>query len=492
MRPMADQPNILWICADQQRFDALGCNGNPFVHTPNIDALCAGGVNMRRMYAQSPVCAPSRASFLTGRYPRTCGVRQNGQDIPPTERLLPRLFCDAGYRCGLSGKLHLSACHPDVCPDMERRIDDGYSFFAWSHHPAAAGRGNWTGNAYTAFLTAQGVAYATPSHPDCRFIRTGMPAAYSQTKWCFDEAMRFIGQQKGDQPWFFSLNCFDPHHPFDPPAEYLARYLPILDQLPAPDYRPGELASKPVFQQKDHLGAYDTPGDFAYDDMTVRDRQYLTAAYYAMCDQIDDNVGRIVRHLKETGRYDNTIILYTADHGESLGDHGIYLKGPYCYENAVHVPCVLHWGNHFARGAQRHALAEMLDLAPTLCEAAGVPMYGGFQGRSFLRLLTNADAPDEHRQSVYAEYYNANINHRDPLAFLTMVLDGRWKLVKAHAREGAPELGGELYDLASDPGEHENLYADARFAAQRARLLALMCDRMAQSADPLPARRAYW
>ena len=106
--------NVLWICTDQQRFDTLGCMGNPWVYTPNLDRLAAEGVLFENTYAQSPVCAPSRGCFLSGRYPRTCGPRQNGQDIGKDEKLVPKMFADHGYYCGLFGKLHLYACHPDT------------------------------------------------------------------------------------------------------------------------------------------------------------------------------------------------------------------------------------------------------------------------------------------------------------------------------------------------------------------------------------------
>ncbi len=489
---MSRKPNILWICTDQQRKDTLGCYGNKFVNTPNIDALAEGGVKFSGAYAQSPVCAPARASFLSGRYPRTCGVRQNGQDIPENEYLVPKIFEDNGYVCGLSGKLHISTCFPTVCPDMERRIDDGYSFFSWSHHPAAAGKGNWSGNAYTNYLTEKGIKYHTENLPDCKYVQKGMPSEYSQTTWCFNEAMRFIDMQNENQPWLFSLNCYDPHHPFDPPYEYLERYLPILDEIPLPDYISGELDEKSVFQRIDHSGAYDMPGQLAYDEMTESDHRYLTAAYWAMVDQIDFNVGRVVQHLKDIGQYENTLIIFISDHGESLGDHGIYLKGPYCYESGVHIPFIMHWAGHTLSGMTRDALIEMVDVAPTLCDAVGIVPPKSFQGRSFFDLLTDNTAPDSHRDSVYCEYYNSNINHRNPLAFVTMVCDGRWKIVKTHAAEGVSDHGSELYDLENDPGEHKNLYSDPEYTEIKVRMLELLSDRMAQTCDPTPMRRAFW
>ncbi len=198
---VADQPNILWICTDQQRADTLHAMGNTHIRTPNIDALIKNGTAFTRAYCQSPVCSPSRASFLTGRYPRTTRCRQNGQALPPTEKLISRLLADAGYTCGLAGKLHLATCANGVA---EKRTDDGYKVFHWSHHPQP----DWPENAYTQWLTQQGQSWdslyegkATP------YIKEGIPAEYSQTTWCANMAIDFIREQKGS-PWFFSYNCF--------------------------------------------------------------------------------------------------------------------------------------------------------------------------------------------------------------------------------------------------------------------------------------------
>ena len=153
-------PNILWLCTDQQRYDTLGVTGNPFVRTPNLDRLAAEGVLFDRAYCQNPLCTPSRASFLTGRYPRTTRARQNGQGIPAAEVLVTRLLADAGYLCGLAGKLHLSPCHPSACPVTERRVNDGYAEFHWSHHPFP----DWPGNEYIHWLQERGVAFARQPH----------------------------------------------------------------------------------------------------------------------------------------------------------------------------------------------------------------------------------------------------------------------------------------------------------------------------------------
>ena len=140
MNKYADtRPNVLLFVTDQQRFDTLGCYGNPWVDTPNIDRFAAGGVLFRNAYCQSPVCTPSRASFLTGRYPSTTKCRSNGQSMPPQERLISRVLSDAGYYCSLVGKLHLAPCGPTACPIREARIDDGFTDFHWAHNPSGIG-----------------------------------------------------------------------------------------------------------------------------------------------------------------------------------------------------------------------------------------------------------------------------------------------------------------------------------------------------------------
>ncbi|MEC9080180.1 MAG: sulfatase-like hydrolase/transferase, partial [Verrucomicrobiota bacterium] len=190
-------PNVLWICTDQQRYDTIRALGNRHINTPCIDQLAANGVTFTHAFAQSPVCTPSRAAFMTGRYPRTTKCRQNGQALPPNEKLVSRLFADAGYTCGLAGKLHLATCANGT---VESRIDDGYEVFHWSHHPQP----DWPENAYTQWLHTQGTSweelYGGPSTP---YIKHGIPEAYNQTTWCAEMAIQFIHEQK-HRPWFFS------------------------------------------------------------------------------------------------------------------------------------------------------------------------------------------------------------------------------------------------------------------------------------------------
>lgn len=481
---MTSTPNILWICTDQQRFDTLGCYGNEHVQTPNIDRLAARGVRFERAFSQSPVCTPSRASFLTGRYPRTTRCRQNGQDIPADELFVSRLLKDEGYVCGLSGKLHTSTCNPSVTFGTEPRIDDGYDEFHWSHHP----RFDWPTNEYHHWLREQGASYDVESYKGSKHVQAGMPEATHQATWCAEKAINFIhAAAQYPHPWLFSVNIFAPHHPFDPPVDYLERYLEKFDQIPLPNYVPGELDNKPMFQQNDHLRAYNTSGLYPYAEMSDEDHRLVRAAYWAMIDLIDTQVGRMVQALEDTGQLENTIVIFMSDHGEMLGDHGIYLKGPFFYEPAVHVPLIVSMPGTLPEGVTCPAMVELVDLAPTLLEAASAPPYEGMQGRSLWPLLTGAADMDHFRDDVYCEYYNAMPWHQDPTAQATMVRDARYKLVAAHGIKT-----GELYDLEADPNETNNLWNDPNSLAVKVEMLEKLADRMAWTVDPLPERRAAW
>jgi choline-sulfatase len=473
------QPNILWICSDQQRWDTLGCTGNKYVRTPVLDELAANGTVFHHAYSQSPVCTPSRASFLTGRYPCTTRCRQNGQDIPETEILLPRLLRDAGYSCGLSGKLHLSACNPSVTPEMERRINDGYETFHWSHDPWD----EWGDhNEYWKWLREKGGDGAPRPHPESDKISIGPEPENHQTTWCADKAIDFM-QRDHNSPWMFSVNLFDPHHPFDAPAVYLNRYLDTLDELPLPNYTPGELDDKPPWQQRDHAGAYHGQW-FGYDDFTEKDHRLVRASYFAMCDLIDDQVGRMIDTLKATGQYENTIIVYMSDHGEMLGDHGIYLKGPFFYDGAIRVPLIVSWPGK-VQAQESDALVELLDVSQTLLDAVGIAHHPGMQGRSLWPLLQGET--ETHKDTVFCEYFDAMCWGDIPGGNTTMVRTTTHKLAVAHR-----EHSGELYDLVKDPQETCNLWNNAVYADVKTELLCKLTDRLAETVDPLPPRRAEW
>ena len=209
----------------------------------------------------------------------------------------------------------------------------------------------------------------------------------------------------------------------------------------------------------------------------------VRASYWAMCDLIDAQVGRMLDALDATGQREDTVVVFTSDHGEMLGDHGIYLKGPYFYEPAVHVPLVVSWPGQIP-AARRRAMVELVDLAQTLLDLAGIPHHPGMQGRSFASLLSGS-GPDVHRDDVYCEYYNAMPSHRNPTAQATMVRTDRHKIVAAHS------LGtGELYDLEADPTETQNHWDDPEYSGVKLDMMSRLSDRLAWTVDPLPERIA--
>ncbi|HEX9997050.1 MAG TPA: sulfatase-like hydrolase/transferase [Abditibacterium sp.] len=481
-KPQSKRPNVLWICTDQQRFDTLGCYGNPFVKTPNLDRLAASGAIFDRAYCQNPLCTPSRASLLTGRYPRTTRARQNGQCVPAEETLVTRILDQAGYTCGLSGKLHLSPCDPRICPVRERRIDDGYSEFYWSHHPD----GHWPKGDYNEWLRDHGLKYGRESFGKSRYVETSMTPEFHQTTWCAQKAIDFLEEEaQSGFPWLFSVNIYDPHHPFDPPLEFLQPYLDRLDEIPLPNYIEGELENKPVFQSIDHGGAYGGNADlYPFDQMIEADHRLIRAAYWAMCDLIDVQVGRLMDALEKSGQLENTIVIFQSDHGEMLGDHGIYLKGPHFYEAATRVPLIISWPGHI-KTQRTSALVELVDIAPTLLDAVGLRVDEGMQGRSLWPLLTGQVEADHHRDSVYCEHYGTTHHAPDQKsAYGTMIRTHNFKLTRFHG-----ESGGELYDLERDPDETHNLWCASEYQAKKIELLTHLSDRMAWTVDPLPVRQ---
>jgi arylsulfatase A-like enzyme len=461
-------PNILWVCSDQQRFDTIEGLNNPAVKTPHLRRLMQEAVTFTHAFVQNPVCSPSRASFLTGRYPHTAGLCSNGQRIRETERLVPRILSDFGYTCGLAGKLHLS---PVAGGRLEDRVDDGYSRFAWSHDITD----QWPGqNMWRVWLEQQGVKWPAHEH-DPEGI--AIDAKYMQTAWCADRAIDFLRSQRNFGPWLMSVNIYQPHHPFLPAKEFLDLYDP--EKLPAPKYQPGELDNKPRYQK----GAQGNP-TFPFLKMDDLARRKVTAAYYAMVSQVDQAFGRMLQALEDSGQAENTIVIFMSDHGEMLGDHGFYLKGPHLYDQAIRVPLMIRWPKHYRAGVRCDSLVEMVDVAPTLLEAAGIPPVDGMQGRSLTPLLTGATT--EHRDSIYTEFYDQRFQGVEP-ASVTMVRTESAKLSAYHSLDT-----GELYDLKKDPGEVHNLWADPNARPLKEEMMGRLIGRMANTIDPLPRKRAPW
>ena len=484
------RPNILWICTDQQRWDTIGRLGNRHIRTPAQDALAEHGTAFRRAYTQSPICTPSRASMLTGRYPASHHVYRNGNAFfPPSEKLVTRILADHGYDCGLIGKLHLSAAKYH-----EQRADDGYRVFHWNHHPTPdAARGD----SYEHWLRHEKKVDPQALYRDkSAFVGAGVPAEYHQSTWCGEMAVRFITDRR-DGPWCLSVNFFDPHAPFDAPPEALAKVdaatmpLPLWRESDAERWRDfsrvdqqqtvpldptirRNAAPAPPTGQRDHdKVASHVPED--YDALQVK------ANYYAMIEHLDAQIGRILQALQESGQAEDTIVLFHSDHGEMLGDHGLVLKGCRFFEGLVHVPMIWRWPGHAQAGLESDALVELVDIAPTLLEAAGIEIPWQMQGRSLLPILEGRADPHTHKQRVVCEFKDS-IGQGKDRSHGSMVFDGRVKSVVYH---GHPI--GEIFDHASDPGEFENLWHDTALRAER---LQIHLDALAATISVGPPRSA--
>ncbi len=486
---MAGKPNILFICTDQQRYDALGFYGNTHIQTPVIDALAADGVLFEQCYVQSPVCAPSRASLVTGQYPSVHGLWGNGVSLPEHAALFSRALAAGGYDCGTIGKMHLAACFGGRTEP--RPPDDGYRFYRWAHDPSHASSENayhhWLGEHFPALLDEAKAGGPRVRHGVAGFDTMPTEAHYS--RWAADTAIEFLtGERDGEAPFFLWVNFYDPHHPFVAPQEYLDRYDPAA--LPDPIGFPGELDTKPEIQRQASAESYAGHArGFASHDIT--EIKGIIAAYYAMVSLIDDEVGRILACLNERGLTEDTLVIFTSDHGEMLGDHQLLLKGPMLYEGAVRVPLIMRWPGHLPAGQRRDDLVQWLDLNPTFLDAAGLDSLPGGQGRSLLP-LARGDADAEGRGWAICEYLNSGHPY-DPPVFLTMLRYDRYKLVVEHGPPATTRpRTGELYDLEVDPTELRNLWDDPASANIQIDLERMLLDVMVATRDRSQSREAHW
>ena len=454
---MAKRPNILWLCTDQQRSDTIHALGNPYIDTPNLDKLCSQGVAFTRAYCQNPICTPSRASFLTGRYPSAVNANINGAcNLPEHCTLISRRLADAGYECGLIGKLHITS----AWDDYEDRMDDGYSYFCYNlgsgHHLRS------DHNPYKDWLAEKGVDWqdiftSTEKH-DYHWYREDAPIELRQTAWLAEKAIDFMKARKdSDQPWMLSVNCYDPHPPYDAPLELVNKYLDR--DLPDPIYTEADLQL-----DKDLKGFFFQSKARPVDDKLRRNK----ASYYGMIEIVDRHFGRILDALDELGLREDTLVIFTSDHGEMLGDHGLTHKGCRFYEGLVHVPLILSMPGRIRQNVRYDGLAELTDIVPTIAELCGIQAEDA-HGRSLLPVLEGGQ-PFTPRKFVRSEYYDTlEIDWgydalREPgevsgddsnvdCSYATMYYDGKYKLCVYHGSHF-----GELYDLENDPREQNNLW----------------------------------
>jgi arylsulfatase len=480
------RPNVLLICTDQQRYDSLGCYGNIHAQTPNVDQLAREGIVFGQCYTPSPVCAPARASLLTGRYPHAHGLWANGVCLPEDERLFTRDLADAGYDTGMVGKMHLAACFQGR---TEPRHDDGLRLYDWAHDPSHGSPENayhrWLAERHPE-LYARAIAQGTGRQGHREVLWDTMPTEAHYSRFVGDRTIEFLREER-DGPFFMWANFFDPHHPFVAPQEYLDRFDP--DALPAP-IGPETLPTKPPIYRDASAKSYAGHAR-GFVEHTPEEIRAIVHAYYAMVALIDDEVGRILGALDELGRREDTLVIFTSDHGEMLGDQGMLLKGPMMFDAAVRVPLVARWPGWIPAGRRSDELVQWHDLGATILNAAGLPPMPRGQALDLLPLARgDEDAP--RRGWALCEYRDSGHPY-DPPVLTTMLRRGSWKLVVHHGSPATTRARtGELYDLAADPQERANLWDDPGHGPLRLELQETLLDALVATEARSQPREAHW
>ena len=453
----ASRPNVLWICSDDHAAYVTGCYGNELVRTPNIDRLAAGAMRFDRAYCNSPICSASRQSFLTGRYPRTVGVTLLTTPLPESESTIADLLAQAGYETASFGKMHFNN---QLKHGFEQRLDlpDWNRSLRQRGHtqipPGVEVLGPWKPfrDPASVWLNAAAAPY--------------LMAADMHSTFFAEAAERFLATRR-EKPFFLMVSFIEPHSPFHFPVEYRGRHDPA--KMPVGKVGPEDEDQIPdIFRGLSH-----------------EQKQGIVAAYYTSTEWMDHNVGRVLAALEASGQADNTLVIYTGDHGYSLGHHGRFEK--HCmYEPAVRSPLILRLPGGASSGRTTAALTEFVDIVPTVLETCGVDIPPSVQGRSLVPVLTGRT--DQHREHVFITYA-----HNEE----AMVRDDRFKLTFARGKRERDDgysprrpLTGHsitLFDLESDPDEYINLAQRPEHADRVQRMLTLLAEHLRQT-DRQPQR----
>jgi len=475
--------NILFIMCDQLRWDYLSCYSHPYIDTPNIDRLAASGVRFTRAYCQAPLCGPSRASFYTGRYMSSHGVMANKDPLKLGELTLGDYLRTIGMRTVLTGKSEASANRralrrlgvdetrgtglfvsqngfesyehfAGLYPDPILPQDLGYNEYLRAH--GYGGENPWESYANSAVDTSGRVVSGW------QMRNSGLPALVpeprSETAFTTDRAIEFLKSVSPKERWCLHLSYIKPHWPYLAPAPYHSIYGP--GDTAAATRHPDELVDPHPVYSAFMRQTYSR--NFSRDE--VRDR--VVPTYMGLIKQVDDHLGRVIRSLEVRGMYDSTLIVFTSDHGDYLGDHWLGEKDLF-HEPSVHIPLIVRDPDARAdatRGTTQEAFAEAVDIVPTLVDfAGGTAVEERMEGRSLLPLLRGAGATIGWRDQAISEI---DYSERGPRRLLGlhprdcrawMVRNDGWKYI---FYEGFPP---QLFDLVNDPCEFRDLGNDAGY-----------------------------
>lgn len=507
----ASRPNILLIMCDQLRWDHTGFGGSAYIRTPQLDALAAAGVVFPRAYVANPICMPNRASLLTGRAPSAHGVTANADALPLTTNTLARQLRSAGYRTTLVGKADLQNGlrrgfdpaptrapavgdpYPtgwDGVEDPERYlhapVPDPADFYGFEHIALTLGHADMVGGHHLRWALAKGatledLARGGPHHAlrvDPHWWQVYQPRLseelYSTTFVTEATIAAVEALSAQEAPWFIHCSFPDPHHPFTAPGRWHDRHRSDDMPLPAsftdhgvdpPSHLTGFRTLRPSAMPVQMFGP--TPEEF----------RAAAAAEAGAIEFIDHGIGRIVAALNASGAARDTLIVFTSDHGDMFGDHGLMLKGMMHYSGCVRVP--LFVSGRDVSAATATTLASTLDITPTLLDLAGVEPYDGIHGVSLVPALR--EPIHSLRSSVYIEEELPQAD-RFPFAVPTTartLITDRYRVTRY---PGCPL--GEIYDLISDPAESVNRWADPDYGPLRGELLELLLDATVAHSTP--------
>jgi len=433
-----NKPNILLIFTDQQRFDALGAAGNKVIRTPNMDSLAKEGRMYSSCMSPSPLCQPARACVVNGLTAGRLGCLEN--NVPRSYdpgKALPRLLHDAGYYCKAVGKMHFSNKPYEVdygMDDMvlseetrgvrftkqkEDVVFDDYDKFLIRNH-------RWGWDKPTEI-----------GYNEIKPLLNPLPPEYHVTRWCGDEAVKFLKtQKKADKPFFLWTSFVKPHVPYDCPRHLATLYDPSSMPRPWVSGKDGT-ADNPYIQSYRVANEFDLYSEHA--------RNLALAYYYANITFIDEEIGKLLATLREIGKDGNTIVIFTSDHGDMMGDHGLFYKC-FGFEGSMHVPLIIRYPGRVAAGSREERVVSLLDLYPTLLNLAGVPWDAGtIPGED---LLSASGRDFAFSEVLYPPYYLAHVRTKE------------WKYL--FYQNGGREA---LYHLSEDPHELDDLSLDCRYAS---------------------------
>jgi arylsulfatase A-like enzyme len=499
--------NILLISSDQQHYDTLGIR-NPRISTPNLDRLARGGMNFTRAYAASPVCSPSRSTVITGMYPAWHGCWNLGcklpEDVPTIGHELQAIKLQAsdadeksdtlgwelqtnGYATNLIGKAHFQPlatredCTSIECQPILRDLEFWKGFqgpwYGFEHVELARNHADeaHVGQHYALWLEEKGLKnwqefYQTwPPDPNAkeRRHRWDLPEEFHYTTWTTERTIAAIERDvAAHRPFFTWASYHDPHPPYLVPEPWASMYDPA-DMEPG-ELQDGELDKMPPYfalTQQDNPDFSDynenghgmhgfhshlTPADELRRDMAV---------YYGMISFMDHQIGRILDRLDQLGIADETLVVFTTDHGHFLGQHGLVAKGAFLYEDLLRLPFVVRVPGAKKRDVTSSAMQSLVDLAPTFLDYVGAKIPGRMQGVSQLAVWRGEQ--EKAREEVIAEF-----RHQPTKLQLETYIGERWKMTIHRDRSY-----GELFDLETDPGEHRNLWDDPSYKEMRAEVM---------------------